>query len=97
MSQPKQVDLVKETLWFKGGVCRIEQHLAECTWQKRNIIFSSMFSFVLNPMKIRIVRFCYLRMSPLYLRRELFHGGRHVSTVAQNGQTALERMRLNEF
>ena len=34
-----------------------------------------MFSLVLNPMKIRVVVYCNLRMSPLYLHRErvIFH------------------------
>lgn len=42
-----------------------------------------MFSLVCNHLKIRIVVFRYLKMSPLYLQRERVLV--HVSTVAQTG------------
>ena len=56
-----------------------------------------------NPLKIRIVCFRYLRMSPLYLHREwvlfstegvmLHH---HISPVATKVPTALERTHLKK-
>ena len=67
---------------FKGPVCRIYGDvLAEYAWQKGNIIFISMFSFMYNHMTMRIIVFNYLRMSRLYLQRAwvVFHGGRHVA------------------
>ena len=63
---------------FKGVVCKIE-------WQKTES------NIGLNKVIIPCKKYFSLPKKHLHREQVLVHGGRHVSTVAQNGQTAVQK------
>lgn len=72
------VDIFTEKVMW-GWVLILKEHCVvfrKVFWQKWNIVFTTLFSFMSHPLTIRIVGCSWASLSPLYVHRErvFFHG-----------------------